>query len=350
MVGDIAVPKMNYTMFFQKIALLRKQNLAFTNALKQAKSDGIVLRRDEIAEYKASIRHNKMVIDDLREKIVTEMQRMPAFRNDKRFQKIPREEREKMQRFFESAYEQKKTRRPLFEDHCKATVDSYDGTMELFGEAFPESFTDAQKLSSLFVNKGLTRVWDIKTQTRVDVSYDTLKLCSYPQKDINNFDVNESIQTMGEGDLTALESFYKTISLRPHLMNITTDFVDNKVARNPEGATAMLTKSEVDEVTKRVMDLGIISEDVEGQVFEEVAICSTARATTLQKQAIDGQELRAMFDLPPVQASLTKIEADGETFWVSDDAVLTNAELDENYTDDIARDTEVEALYKSVWI
>lgn len=348
----------NYKLAFDKIRLLKRQNRDSINTIRKVREEGGRLRDGDIQGLDWSIKSNLRAINDERRGIVENMRRLPAFRSDKRFKNLSYEEREKMQRFYESMHEEKDFMDKIpFEDHCQITVDNYDGAMIFFGDSFPKSYTEGQKLSALFVNKGLHKVWDETTQSEVEVNVDNLRICSYPQQDLDGFNTQSILDENTEiidarglgGETSILDMFFKTISIRPKVMAMTKEFVNNKIANNPEAGRVQLTKEEVQEITKNITDLGLVDlkkfPTMEGHIFEQVAVCSVACGKTPKDVIVAGAEMRNTYNLPHEDTFIQEISVDGRKYWLTDEGALTNQQLDEKYETNVVDDQAVVSDY-----
>lgn len=343
------MPKINYLKNFQRITTLKHDNSRLMSELKNDQESG---RSDasKITTYSEMMQENNKTIAKLRNEIVRNMNDIPAFKNDKRFKKIPESERIKMERFYESMSADRKIAfmgRPSFEEHCAITVNNYDNIVGIFGEAFPESFTDCEKLSTVFVGQGLSEsAIDFRTQKGVKVDVDTLKLCSYPPSEVENFDARESLGIMEQKSKYTLDDVFQMLVLRKNVVVVTRNFVDNKIAENPEGATALLTKDEVQDVTDKVLKLGIVDKEnvpaMRDSVAEQVAVCSASRVGAVGGVAIEGAELRQIYNLPMEERYL---EVHGTTLWLTEDGLLTTEQLDQKYQSDMQADVVSETTW-----
>lgn len=354
---------LDFTKMFHKIGVYKSHNVSLMKQLKGLKTEGHI----DIAKINAFseiITENNDKIASLRHDIVDNMRKFPMFRKDQRFRKIPKEECEKMERFYETMSSDRefilsKDNR-TFEDYCKEVVNDYAGIISVEGEAFPESFTNAQKLSAIFVNKGLEKfVIDPETKEKVTVDMKNLKLCSYPADEVKNFDTKEQMGIMERKSAFALNDFYSMISLRPKVVVLTMDYVDTKIAENPEGASAMLTQQEVENITEKVMDLDVVKkssyyentkEETRSSIYEEVVMTSTAQAGAVGGEIMAGAELRNRYNLPPANSAEESIYVNDERYWITEEGVLSDEQLDEHYENTLQDATGDSDIYEQIFI
>lgn len=221
-----------------------------------------------------------------------------------------------------------------FEGECQSVLEHYDGITELFGDAWPESFTESQKLSSVFVNKILKdmETRDCQKQELIKIDPDTLKVCSYCSADADVI-----------GDAMAasnsLEKFHGLITVNHEAIPAARQAVADNIAEDPMFGR-FLTQQNVSDVSEEIfsrlngLDAGLALE-IRDFTYERVAVVSTSYGNLDSEIKRSAQEMFQELNLPVVSQRQYQYELDEVKYWISEDDIYTELQMKNRYNTQI---------------
>lgn len=313
--------------------------------------EGGISEDDMISEFDTDQEHLKSSMDNvhkLRQKICDKIRDLPIFKNDSRFSNMTQNDASKLERFYESVLEHMRFNpsgmQIDFEDACKLAVNHYDDITELYGDVWHESFTESQKLSSIFVNSTLESldIRDCKTGDNIKIDENNLKVCSYSSADADV--VCDAMMGIAENEV--LNIFHGLITVNQDTMREVVNVAQKRFSDNPELGT-FLNKQDVEEVSNEIflhlygLDAGVAS-DVVNFAYERTAVASTSYGNMMCEVKKGASDMFQELALPITSHSQFSYELEGEKCWVTDTGKsYTESEMQDRYDTQITN-TEFE--------
>lgn len=304
--------------------------------VKDSKSGiiSIIKMEDEVASHTERLQMFKGRIQDTRQEVCKKIKELPVLKNDARFADITDKDISKMEKFYESVmyetYDMERSVRIDFEHAMESAIQNYDNITELYGGAWHESFTNAQKLSSIFVNNALKemKVHDCRTGDEITIDQDNLEICSYSASDA---DVICDAMTGS----TSLEKFHALITVNMDAISEVHQAVRQAVAEEPFFGS-FLSREKVADITSDLiskldgLDGGLASE-VQDFIYERVAVVATSYGNRELSIRSDAQDMFIKLRLPVLSDRQQSYVLDGEKYWITEDGTYTESQMQDRY-------------------